>query len=221
MATYKDTKQLDLFIAIASSSSSPKKKRAPLSLEAREKRAERRRGQQASLETREKIAAARRGRLWSDADKQKMSESARGIHRGDKNGHWHGGEVELSCKTCHKPFKVKPYRAKKAKYCSKRCRKEDPDKKSSLYRRMRASVEYKEWRWAVFMRDNFTCQQCHRCGSGVVLNADHIKPFALFPELRFEVSNGRTLCKDCHEKTPTFGVYAWRLKELFLAQDGA
>lgn len=29
-----------------------------------------------------------------------------------------------------------------------------------------------------------------------------------FPELRFELSNGRTLCVECHQKTDTYGEKA-------------
>jgi 5-methylcytosine-specific restriction endonuclease McrA len=67
---------------------------------------------------------------------------------------------------------------------------------------IRESTEYRHWRKAVYERDNYTCQICHK--RGVRLAADHIKPFALYPELRFELDNGRTLCFDCHIKTPTF-----------------
>ena len=70
------------------------------------------------------------------------------------------------------------------------------------------SREYQDWRKSVFERDNYTCQNCRaKSGDGiaVVLNADHIQPYAYFPELRFDIKNGRTLCIGCHKKTNTFG----------------
>lgn len=73
---------------------------------------------------------------------------------------------------------------------------------------IRTSKEYKLWRTAVFERDNYTCVWCGiRGGNGkeVILNADHIKSFSQFPELRFAIDNGRTLCVSCHRTTDTFG----------------
>lgn len=68
--------------------------------------------------------------------------------------------------------------------------------------KIRSSLEYKQWRKMVFERDNYTCQWCRR--RGCRLNADHIRPFRLFPELRFDTNNGRTLCIDCHRNTSSY-----------------
>jgi hypothetical protein len=77
--------------------------------------------------------------------------------------------------------------------------------KTSQGHLIRNQVEYKLWRVAVFERDNYTCVFCGRKKevSGK-LNADHIKPFALYPELRFAIDNGRTLCIDCHKTTDSY-----------------
>lgn len=69
--------------------------------------------------------------------------------------------------------------------------------------KIRKSKKYQDWRKAVFERDNYTCVWCGKVGE--ILNADHIKPFSLFPELRFSIDNGRTLCESCHKKTDTYG----------------
>lgn len=69
--------------------------------------------------------------------------------------------------------------------------------------RLRKSEEYRLWRVAVFERDSYTCVWCGIKGS--ILNADHIKPFCDYPELRFAIDNGRTLCAPCHRTTDTYG----------------
>jgi 5-methylcytosine-specific restriction endonuclease McrA len=68
---------------------------------------------------------------------------------------------------------------------------------------IRESLEYKLWREPVFKRDGYACVIGGKA-HGRELQADHIKPFALFPELRFDVNNGRTLCPPCHKNTDTF-----------------
>ena len=70
---------------------------------------------------------------------------------------------------------------------------------TQINRIIRNSIKYKLWQEAVFKRDNYTCQKCG--GRGGDKNAHHIKSFANHPELRFEVSNGMTLCVKCHNNT--------------------
>ena len=64
---------------------------------------------------------------------------------------------------------------------------------------LRHRREYKEWRTSVYERDNYTCQCCGARGSK--LNAHHINSFADYPELRYDINNGITLCTECHDST--------------------
>jgi hypothetical protein len=61
----------------------------------------------------------------------------------------------------------------------------------------RTRIEYKLWRKSVFERDNFTCQKCRIKGGH--LHPHHILNFSQYPELRFDMDNGITLCKECHK----------------------
>lgn len=63
---------------------------------------------------------------------------------------------------------------------------------------LRKSAVYRNWRNGVFERDKYTCQKCKV--KGIYLEAHHIKSFNDFPELRYVISNGLTLCRKCHLK---------------------
>jgi len=65
----------------------------------------------------------------------------------------------------------------------------------------------KEWRLNVFELGNYTCVKCGARGKGN-LNAHHIDSYDVFKEKRTDVSNGATLCYNCHldfHKTYGFG----------------
>lgn len=62
--------------------------------------------------------------------------------------------------------------------------------------KVRNSTSYGEWRTAVFERDDYTCQCCG--ARGIKLNSHHIYSFANNESLRLDVTNGITLCEQCH-----------------------
>jgi len=84
---------------------------------------------------------------------------------------------------------------------------------SVLSNQIRTCFKYRQWRSDVFTRDDFTCQECNI--RGCYLEAHHIKRFvdiireyklktleeALVCEELWNINNGRTLCRKCHDKT--------------------
>ena len=128
---------------------------------------------------------------------------------GDKTNAYNS--LMVKCKTCGKKFLKPKSHIWKNNYCSNKCGNIDYSKihngknshtwkggKTKLSKTIRCRKKYDHWRYEVFTRDKFTCQDCGRVGGD--LNAHHIKEFALYPELRHEASNGITLCKPCHRK---------------------
>lgn len=80
-------------------------------------------------------------------------------------------------------------------------KKENP--KSSITVLLRRSIAFKAWREAVFERDGYTCQLCgakQGTDKKINLHPHHLQSVALHRELIFDVSNGQTLCSDCHGK---------------------
>ena len=71
------------------------------------------------------------------------------------------------------------------------------DFKEPINSRIRKSTDYKEWRCSVFERDKYTCAKCKKVGGK--LHAHHILNFSTNEDLRFDINNGITLCKDCHD----------------------
>lgn len=134
-------------------------------------------GKIVSLETREKISKSSKGKIITAEQRKKISDKLKG-HISNRKG----------------------------KKSPNTTGDKNPMWKGGVTiknQQIRHSIEYKLWRTAVFERDNYTCIWCGKIGGE--LNADHIKRFADYPELRFAIDNGRTLCKPCHITTETYG----------------
>lgn len=131
----------------------------------------------------------------SEETKRKLSEA----HKGKKFSKKHKEKISKANKG--KSKNVGDYRGKKH-HLWKGGQKE--------YRHMTTQKRYKEWRMAVFLIDNFTCQFCGIRGNqtGGYLNAHHIKGWTEYPKLRYKINNGVTLCQECHKlihKTKNYG----------------
>lgn len=133
---------------------------------------------------------------------------------------------EKPCVVCGSIMVLSKSQYNKYKCCSMECRNisisvRQKGELSHLWRggisdenrRLRNSAEYDKWRRLVMARDNYTCTICGQIGGK--LCADHIKEWSLYPALRFDVDNGRTLCWPCHAKTENFGYKAYsKIKSL-------
>lgn len=107
------------------------------------------------------------------------------------------------CPSCGKEFIAK---ASEDKYCSWECYNKDRHMPKgedhwnwqggvSKENDHRDSYDYKEWRKSVYQRDGY---RCVNCGSKEKLNAHHILSWRDFPEKRYDIQNGITLCEKCH-----------------------
>lgn len=122
-------------------------------------------------------------------------------------GNFKGGKIQKKCLHCGNKFSVFLYRKDTAKYCSRHCLASNRVGKlssnwkggiSEVSKLIRGGEEYNTWRKSVYQRDNWTCKHCDIKQKHPV--AHHIKTFKDYPDLRFELDNGITLCRSCHKK---------------------
>jgi hypothetical protein len=184
----------------------------------------------ASEERKIKIGLAHKGKIISEEARKRMSVSHIGKQVGINSPTWKGGKPKcidcgqetatyeaIRCKECNNKFQfgqnspgwkggVTP-----------------------LHISIRTSLENKIWIKSVFKKDNYTCQDCGISdgnGKAAYLEAHHIKEFnIIFQEFLqtysqfspiedketlvrlattyqpfWDISNGKTLCEDCHDK---------------------
>jgi hypothetical protein len=140
---------------------------------------------------------------------------------------WNKNKVILTCLVCSIKFEDKPCKAKRRKFCGQVCfgksktgighslatrlkmAKAHLKPEAKVHRRERyyhyMDIRYTEWRKSVFIRDNYTCRGC---GFKGYVTAHHIMGWSHYPELRYDIDNGLTLCEDCHSKTDNYKVKA-------------
>ncbi len=127
-------------------------------------------GKPKSLEERRKISKSRKGMKFSKKHRENLSKALNGRKILKKvRKKMSKGQIKRWDKIGRKPVK--------------------------RYKHTTGTVEYKNWRTKVFERDSYTCRGCGEKG---YLEAHHLKRWWRYKEVRFDVSNGITLCKKCH-----------------------
>lgn len=163
------------------------KPRPPLSPEVRERMLQRR-----SESLKKAYATGKRTRGHTDETKAKISENRKGKALNNKNA------------LGHEPFnKGKPHNVHTQEWRNKVSQANSGPNHwnwqggiDSINRVMRNSTLHKNWAKAVHEKCGWTCQICGYKGKNIV--AHHIKPWSHDFDLRFDVSNGITLCRSCH-----------------------
>lgn len=124
---------------------------------------------------------------------------------------WAGGPAILSCEECGVEYSSPQSRKDQSRFCSRRCHGKwqsrnnvrdrspswNPNKTNKDREKERLIPGYKEWRIAVYERDNYTCQACCSKNKGR-LNAHHLYDYSTNPEQRISVENGITMHESCH-----------------------
>jgi len=72
----------------------------------------------------------------------------------------------------------------------------------------RKTAEYRKWRAIVIRRD----KRCVACNSIKERQAHHINDATHHPDLRFDIDNGITMCKQCHTQFHTNFKKSFRAK---------
>ena len=143
--------------------------------------------------------------------------------------------IEVTCKSCLKSYSKRGETLHNwLGYCAKCCgvpqriekvKKEDARrfrgekhhnwiKDRSLLKKdnLRNDVAYQNWRKEVWIRDNFKCKIAEESCEGRI-EAHHILSWRDYPELRYKINNGITLC---HAHHPRKRVEEKRLSPYFM-----
>ena len=158
-------------------------------------------GEKKAQEFSDKLRKVHLGRQCSEEHKRKLSEAHKGKYHSEETKKKIGlADIERA--------KLDSNYGMRGKHHTEETRKKMRD--SSLsgenshfwkggitpeMNRLRKSLEWKFWRKVVFERDNYECCCCLKKGE---LHPHHIIPVSEDKSQVFDVTNGITLCKECH-----------------------
>jgi len=159
-------------------------------------------GKHHSEESKQKMSNSRKGKKHTKKSKEKMSLAKKGKPRYDLKGKSLSQETKRKISEANRGKNHYKWRSGI----------------SSLYEKIRKNFQYRQWRSDVFTRDEFTCQKCgikSGYGKAIYLEVHHIKPMSKILEENniktienaincqelWNINNGITLCKECHNKT--------------------
>lgn len=130
-----------------------------------------------SMETRMKMSIARKGRKISEEQKMAISKANKGKKMSD--------ETKLKMSLHQRGENGNNWKGGKQRS------------------RHKGDYKYSLWRKSVFERDNYTCQVCFIKGGSLI--AHHILGWSKYPEFRYLLNNGQTLCVKHHKETENYG----------------
>ena len=154
-----------------------------------------------------------KGKKHSEQSKEKMrlahlgkstwSKGLKGIRAGEKSHLWKGGKPKCDCgkilssyiaKECLECYKKSnPYKGEKNHNWKNGISKINKTERQLAME----TLEYKLWRKTIFERDNWKCRITNKDCDGRI-EAHHILGWSSYPELRYEINNGITLCHAHH-----------------------
>lgn len=141
--------------------------------------------------------STRKGLKLNPLSKEHKDKISLSMCKKENHPNWKGGKPK--CLDCGKEL---------SNYNNKRCSNhrglkgtKSPhwieDRTQLAKRQERNDMAYKEWKRQVWIRDNYKCKM-RNCDCKGKIIAHHILGWSFFPELRYEVNNGITLCQFHH-----------------------
>ncbi len=142
-----------------------------------------------SEETKKRMSQCKKNHFVSKETRQKIIKALTGKHIWQNKEHPRG--------MMGKKQSLETIRKRMEKISGKNHYLWIEDRTQLKARQERNDSAYQDWRIQIFKRDNFKCKIANQDCSGKI-KAHHILGWSDFPELRYQLNNGITLCQAHH-----------------------